>query len=157
MTVVPVKVSNLVPYPLDYINRIAFVTVVIIQREDLTMDMQWSKYEIPRQSVVIPGSLDKLLKLVKSLDCPGQPWTVGSYAIGAIKLESLISRLNKAVAGGGGGVDSLHGFWRTPPPQTNKNHQKCAKKSTIQPACTGGCACEHFGLKFARETSVECN
>ena len=39
------------------------------------------KLEIPGKSKVIPGSLDRLLKLVKSLDCPGQPWTVGNYAI----------------------------------------------------------------------------
>ena len=37
------------------------------------------KHEIPGQIRVIPGSLDKHLKSVKSLDCPGQPWTVGNY------------------------------------------------------------------------------
>ena len=37
------------------------------------------KHEIPGQNKVIPGSLDKLSKLVISLDCLGQPWTVGNY------------------------------------------------------------------------------
>ena len=36
------------------------------------------KHEIPGQSKVIPGSRDKLLKSVKSLDYPGHPWTVGN-------------------------------------------------------------------------------
>ena len=40
------------------------------------------KHETPGQNKVIPGSLDKLSKSVISLDCPGQPWTVGNYAIG---------------------------------------------------------------------------
>ena len=38
------------------------------------------KHEIPGQNKVIPGSLDKFSNLVKSLDCPGHPWTVGNYA-----------------------------------------------------------------------------
>ena len=42
------------------------------------------KQEIPGQSKVIPGSLDRLLKVVKSLDCPGHPWTVGSYGCAVI-------------------------------------------------------------------------
>ena len=37
------------------------------------------KHEIPGQNRAIPGSLDAPLKLVKSLDCPGHPWTVGNY------------------------------------------------------------------------------
>ena len=39
------------------------------------------KHEIPGQNKVIPGSLDRPSKSVKSLDCPGHPWTVGNYAI----------------------------------------------------------------------------
>ena len=37
------------------------------------------KHEIPGQSKVIPGYLDTSSKSVKSLDCPGHPWTVGNY------------------------------------------------------------------------------
>ena len=37
------------------------------------------KHEISGQNKVIPGSLDKFSNLVKSLDCPGHPWTVGNY------------------------------------------------------------------------------
>ena len=40
------------------------------------------KHEIPGCNKVIPGSLDKLSKLFKSLDCPGHPWTVGNYGKG---------------------------------------------------------------------------
>ena len=40
------------------------------------------KHEIPGQAKVIPGSLDTPSKLVKSLDCPGHPWTVGNYGLG---------------------------------------------------------------------------
>ena len=36
-------------------------------------------HEIPGQNKVIPGSLDTPSKSVKSLDCPGHPWTVGNY------------------------------------------------------------------------------
>ena len=37
------------------------------------------KHEIPGQNRAIPGSLDAPSKSVKSLDCPGHPWTVGNY------------------------------------------------------------------------------
>ena len=50
------------------------------------------KHEIPGLSKVIPGSLDRPLKLVKSLDCPGHPWTVGNYEY-----------LRPGGGGGGGG------------------------------------------------------
>ena len=40
---------------------------------------RFMKHEIPGQSKVIPGSLDRPLKLVKSLDVQGIPGTVGNY------------------------------------------------------------------------------
>ena len=46
------------------------------------------KHEIPGQNKVIPGSLDKLSKSVISLDCPGQPWTVGNYGSGSEECSS---------------------------------------------------------------------
>ena len=57
--------------------RVATI-VIFIKREDRLITV---KLEIPGQSKVIPGSLDRLLKLVKSQDCPGQPWTVGNYVV----------------------------------------------------------------------------
>ena len=54
---------------------------VIIHGGKLSRSSIPLKQEIPGQSKVIPGSLDKLSKLVKSLDCPGHPWTVGNYGI----------------------------------------------------------------------------
>ena len=63
------------PYPLDYVNRIVSCNITEGRYRLITV-----KHEIPGQSVVIPGSLDRPSKLVKSLDCPGQPWTVGNYA-----------------------------------------------------------------------------
>ena len=62
------------PYPLDYVNRIVSCNITEGRYRLITV-----KHEIPGQSVVIPGSLDRPSKLVKSLDCPGQPWTVGNY------------------------------------------------------------------------------
>ena len=48
------------------------------------------KLEIPGQNKVIPGSLDTPSKLVKSLDCPGHPWTVGNYDIDHVWKSNLI-------------------------------------------------------------------
>ena len=55
------------------------------------------KHEIPGQNKVIPGSLDKLLESVKSLDCPGHPWTVGNS-----EKANIMS-----VGGGEGGRETL--------------------------------------------------
>ena len=76
---VAVKVSNSMtghPYPLDYVNRIVSCNITEGRYCLITV-----KHEIPGQCVVIPGSLDRPSKLVKSLDCPGQPWTVGNYVV----------------------------------------------------------------------------
>ena len=80
------------------------------------------KHEIPGQSKVIPGSPDKLLKLVKSLDCPEQPWTVGNYVIGSncsgvvrefIALHPIQEDL-LFFYGSGGGPDIYNNFGHAP-------------------------------------------
>ena len=59
---------------MNYVN----VSVVILQKQLYLAIPAW-KHEIPGQTKVIPGSLDTPAKSVKSLDCPGHPWTVGNY------------------------------------------------------------------------------
>ena len=54
------------------------------------------KHEIPGQNKVIPGSLNTPSKPVKSLDCPGHPWTVGNYAW-YLKVSTLNSRFFDAL------------------------------------------------------------
>ena len=76
------------PYPLDYVNRIVSCNITEGRYRLITV-----KHEIPGQSVVIPGSLDRPSKLVKSLDCPGQPWTVGNYATSAQNSYSQLSEI----------------------------------------------------------------
>ena len=72
--------------------RVATI-VIFIKREDRLITV---KLEIPGQSKVISGSLDRLLKLVKSQDCPGQPWTVGNYEqVGQKLLPAFITVLQE--------------------------------------------------------------
>ena len=53
------------------------------------------EHEIPGQSKVIPGSLDRLLKLAKSLDCPGQPWMVGNYGNSQLTIQDAGHELDQ--------------------------------------------------------------
>ena len=93
--------------------EIGVITVVTIFTEARSpYKLITMKREIPGQCKVIPGSLDRLLKLVKSLDCPGQPWMVGNY--GSSPIQHCNCRRtcrsgsgNRKKGGGGGGGETM--------------------------------------------------